>query len=198
METKQSNFQTASKPQSSKMHVSKTPSEVSLTPSQAAEQAKINGLNDNYDHAGHLNSMAQGDASRTQIQYQSKQQSPPHLTQIHPTSQSHQPTQQVTENLQQQQPIYQSQKSSILEQGKKQSYKESHLASDSRKQHYQQQQPMQPSIASVAEPELCTTCPNCQTTIYLVRGHETTGEPTQGSSHMHHDPRDPTGNTAST
>lgn len=29
------------------------------------------------------------------------------------------------------------------------------------------------------EPEMCTTCPNCQTTIFLVRGADTTQDMTQ-------------------
>lgn len=54
-------------------------------------------------------------------------------------------------------------------------------------QQQQMQQKQQP--ATGGEPEMCTTCPNCQTTIYLVRGDmsprgdgATVGEPAQGAA----------------
>lgn len=51
----------------------------------------------------------------------------------------------------------------------------------------QQQQPIQSSSVPIPEPELCTTCPNCQTTIYLVRGHDTSNEPAQGYTSIQQD-----------
>ncbi|XP_020714759.1 putative mediator of RNA polymerase II transcription subunit 8 isoform X2 [Ceratitis capitata] len=241
MEARRSNVQTLHKPQSSKMQV-KTASEVSLTPSQAAEQAKINarknpldalsrlslrqqgvekrsglqdvddeyfkknmfsrsnlnkhsGLNDSYEQYGHTNSMAHGDASHMQAQqYQAKQQFTQNPNQSHPTSQAVQPHQHATDIAPQQQvPIPQPQKPSSPVQSKNQSYKESHLSQPMptteprNQQSHQQQHLTHSSAAPVAEPELCTTCPNCQTTIYLVRGNDTNNEPPQGYTSIHHD-----------
>ncbi|XP_011192692.2 uncharacterized protein LOC105218665 isoform X3 [Zeugodacus cucurbitae] len=232
MESRRGNLQALPKQQSSKMQVVKTASEVSLTPSQAAEQAKINerknpldalsrlslrpqgvekrsglqdvdeeylkknmfsrthlnrhaGLNDSYEHQSHTNSMAQGDASHTQSQqYQGKQLYNPN---------SAQPVQQTTEILSQQHvPTHQPQTTSSPMQCKNQSFKEPHL-SQPRIEAARNQQPLQSSPVPAPEPELCTTCPNCQTTIYLVRGHDTSSEPAQGYTSIQHDT---TGSTA--
>ncbi|XP_039963896.1 transcription factor SPT20 homolog isoform X1 [Bactrocera tryoni] len=242
MEARRGNLQALPKQQSSKMQVVKTASEVSLTPSQAAEQAKLNerknpldalsrlslrpqgvekrsglqdvddeyfkknmfsrthlnrhaGLNDSYELQGHTISQAQGDASNTQQQqYQGKQPYNLNSTHAHhPTSLSAQPNQQTTEILSQQQvPSHQPQTTSAPMQCKNQ-FKEPHLSqlrTEARNQHpqqQQQQQPIQSSPVPAPEPELCTTCPNCQTTIYLVRGHDTSSEPAQGYTSNQHD-----------
>lgn len=134
--------------------------------------------------------MAQGDVSHTQSQqYQGKQPYNLNSTHAHPTSLSAQPIQQTTEILSQQQaPNHQPQTTSAPMQFKNQ-FKEPHLSQpriEVRNQQTQQQQPIQSPVPA-PEPELCTTCPNCQTTIYLVRGHDTSSEPAHGYTSNQHD-----------
>ncbi|XP_053952886.1 uncharacterized protein LOC128859819 isoform X1 [Anastrepha ludens] len=234
MEAKRSNFQSVHKLHSSKTQIPKTASEVSLTPSQVAEQAKINerknpldalsrlslrdqgvekrsglqdvdaeylkknlfsrsnlskhsGLNDSYEHHGHAVSLAQDDASHAQMeQLHAKPLSTSYISPDQPTSQSthpHQPPEIVP-----QQPIHQSHTSSPM-QCKNQLYKEPHLSQmpSSVEPRNQQRLPTQSRLTPVAEPELCTTCPNCQTTIYLTREHEASGEAAQVYNSNHPD-----------
>ncbi|XP_017461228.1 PREDICTED: uncharacterized protein LOC108354561, partial [Rhagoletis zephyria] len=68
MESKRSNYQTLHKPQSSKIQVLKTASEVSLTPSQAAEQAKISERKNPLDALSRLSLRHQGLEKRSGLQ----------------------------------------------------------------------------------------------------------------------------------
>ncbi|XP_037815701.1 RNA polymerase II degradation factor 1 isoform X2 [Lucilia sericata] len=65
-------------------------------------------------------------------------------------------------------------------------------------QHHQQnaQQPQTTiynNTLTNQEPEMCTTCPNCQTTIYLVRGADVSNDMTQKEYQTHNVPATPSG-----
>ncbi|XP_037934615.1 putative cyclin-dependent serine/threonine-protein kinase DDB_G0272797/DDB_G0274007 [Teleopsis dalmanni] len=115
-------------------------------------------------------------AQQQQAQYQQQQQQ----AQL---AQQQQQAQYQQQQQQQQQPQYQQQQPAQYQQQQAQHAQNAQQVQQQvppqQQQQYQQQAPpaaTQPGTNSVPptpEPEMCTTCPNCQTTIYLVRGNDT-------------------------
>ncbi|XP_019893108.2 putative uncharacterized protein DDB_G0279653 isoform X3 [Musca domestica] len=204
----------------SKAKVVKNPSEVSLTPSQIAEQDKLVGRKNPLDALSKVNVRQQMTERRSGLQEVDEeylkqnvfqktqfQRNATHNETYSPNVNSNQ-----SQAQQQHQQMNQQRDNTVSISGDNQgnlnktSVPASHqhqqqmsskpctvptqqiLANTHHQQHstYHQQTPsaMSPSpfnASSMPEPEMCTTCPNCQTTIYLVPAQTT--NPTQQTSY---------------